>query len=155
MSIRWCGTWARSCALGLAVPMSMPRYTCAESTLTTSSAMCGVSASAMALLPLAVGPASTSARSVIAAKGKALRPAYPRRRGAASDQRVGARQVDHALDLAVAQAAPAQGVGGLHQVVERGAEAAFCVLEDVHQFVIVHRLHEARAAARQREGQRA
>ena len=32
----WCGTAARSAAVGLAVPMSMPRYTCIASTATIS-----------------------------------------------------------------------------------------------------------------------
>ena len=35
-SIPWWGTSARSAAEGLAVPMSMPRYTCIESTETSS-----------------------------------------------------------------------------------------------------------------------
>ena len=57
MSIRWCGTAARSAGVGLAVPMSMPRYTRAESTLTISAGTSPARASATALLPLAVGPA--------------------------------------------------------------------------------------------------
>src|SRR5260363_308776 len=35
-SIKWCGARARKSASGLAVPISSPRYTCAESTLTIS-----------------------------------------------------------------------------------------------------------------------
>ena len=60
-SIRWCGTAARSAAVGLAVPMSRPRYTCIESidTISTSPSACAA-ASASADFPDAVGP--TSAR---------------------------------------------------------------------------------------------
>ncbi len=38
-SIRWCGTADRSSGVALAVPTSMPRYTCIESieTISTSS----------------------------------------------------------------------------------------------------------------------
>jgi hypothetical protein len=68
---------------------------------------------------------------------------------------VGAREVDHALDLAVAQAAPAQRVGGFEQVLQRGAEAAPGMPEDMDQVPIGQRLDEARAASRQRKGQRA
>ena len=50
--------------VGLAVPMSMPRYTRAESTLTISTPCCCAIASAAALLPEAVGPASAIARAV-------------------------------------------------------------------------------------------
>src|SRR5258706_16159839 len=61
MSIRWCGTRARSAADGLAVPTSMPRYTSAESTLTISTGSTSAMASAAAVLPEAVGPARHSA----------------------------------------------------------------------------------------------
>ena len=57
MSIRWCGTAASSAADGLAVPMSMPRYTRAESTLMISTGRRCATASAAAVLPDAVGPA--------------------------------------------------------------------------------------------------
>src|SRR5262245_37456390 len=136
MSIRWCGTCARSAALGLAVPMSMPRYTCAESTLMISRSTCRASASASALLPLAVGPASTSARGVIAASFGASSQHTGCANGGRSDERVRAGEVDHALDLAIAQAAPAQGVGGFEQVFQRGAEAPLGMLEDVHQVAV-------------------
>ena len=43
-------------ASGLAVPISMPRYTWAESTLMISIGKCWASSSATALLPEAVGP---------------------------------------------------------------------------------------------------
>src|SRR5262244_1528502 len=56
MSTRWCGTARRSAGEGFAVPMSMPRYTWAESTLTISTGKRAASAAASALLPLAVGP---------------------------------------------------------------------------------------------------
>src|SRR4051812_28814403 len=62
MSIRWCGTSACSAALGLAVPMSMPRYTSAESTLMISTGWHCAMASAAAVLPAAVGPANAMAR---------------------------------------------------------------------------------------------
>src|SRR5688572_20554496 len=51
---------ARISADGLALPMSSPRYTCAESTLTISSGNSRASASAMSVLPLPVGPVSTA-----------------------------------------------------------------------------------------------
>src|SRR3954465_11161692 len=60
-SMRWCGTALRSAALGLAVPMSRPRYTCAESIDTISRGTRSASASAMWDLPLAVGPSSAYA----------------------------------------------------------------------------------------------
>src|SRR6185436_2714544 len=61
MSIRWCGTCARSSAPGLAVPMSMPRYTSAESSDTISTGSLAATFSASADLPLAVGPRSAYA----------------------------------------------------------------------------------------------
>src|SRR6185312_16989377 len=70
MSTRWCGMRARTPASGLAVPMSMPRYTCAESTLTISPPSVPASAIATALLPAAVGPIS-STTGVTAAGGSA------------------------------------------------------------------------------------
>src|SRR5690606_17680667 len=94
MSMRWCTTAVRSAAVGLAVPMSMPQYTSAESTLMISASRAWASASAAALLPLAVGPARamvtgeardgmrtsvaerrlhTIARSAMAARERALR----------------------------------------------------------------------------------
>ena len=60
MSIRWCGTAARSAGVGFAVPMSMPRYTRAESTLTISASRARASCRAAAVLPAAVGPASAT-----------------------------------------------------------------------------------------------
>src|SRR5574343_152025 len=61
MSIRWCGHTACSAALGLAVPMSMSRYTRAESTLMISMGRWAARARAAAVLPLAVGPSSRTA----------------------------------------------------------------------------------------------
>jgi hypothetical protein len=61
MSIRWCGTLLRSDGEAFAVPTSMPRYTCAESTLTISTGNSRASASAMGVFPLAVGPRSKTA----------------------------------------------------------------------------------------------
>ncbi len=56
-SIRWCGTAARSATDGLAVPMSMPRYTCMESSETIStSPSAAATARATADFPDAVGP---------------------------------------------------------------------------------------------------
>src|SRR3989338_9121645 len=56
ISIRWCGARARVAASGLAVPMSMSRYTSAESTLMSSTGSCCASSTATLVLPLAVGP---------------------------------------------------------------------------------------------------
>src|SRR5450631_872539 len=58
MSIRWCATAARSAAVGLAVPTSMSRNTCAESTLMISTGKRAAISSVTAVLPLAVGPIS-------------------------------------------------------------------------------------------------
>src|SRR5688572_11450942 len=70
ISTRWCGTCARSAAPGLAVPMSMPRYTSAESIDTISSGRRSASRSASADLPLAVGPRSaTTVRAKLAPAG--------------------------------------------------------------------------------------
>ena len=54
------GTAARVAASGLALPMSRPRYTCAESTLTISMGNSRASRSAKSLLPVPVGPVSTA-----------------------------------------------------------------------------------------------
>src|SRR5258706_13206719 len=55
--MRWCGTSACSAALGFAVPMSRPRYTCMESTDTSStSPRARATSSASADFPEAVGP---------------------------------------------------------------------------------------------------
>src|SRR5688572_8480117 len=59
--MRWCGTRARSAAPGLAVPMSMPRYTSAESSDTISTGSLSATWIAAADLPLAVGPRSAYA----------------------------------------------------------------------------------------------
>ena len=60
-SSRWWRTSACSAAVGLAVPMSMPRYTCMESTDTSSQvASCRASSRASADFPDAVGPDRTS-----------------------------------------------------------------------------------------------
>ena len=56
MSIKWCGQSARSANVGFAVPMSIPRYTKAESTLMISMGRDCASAKASAVLPEAVGP---------------------------------------------------------------------------------------------------
>ena len=57
MSTRWYGTIARSAADGLAVPMSMPRYTAMESTETSSaSGRRRARARANVDFPDAVGP---------------------------------------------------------------------------------------------------
>src|SRR4051812_14620410 len=56
MSTRWWGMALRSAALAFAVPMSRPRYTCAESIDTISSGTRSASAIAIWDLPLAVGP---------------------------------------------------------------------------------------------------
>ena len=63
-STRWWTTAARSASVGLAVPMSMPRYTCIESSDTISTSPSSrASANASADFPDAVGP--TSARWVM------------------------------------------------------------------------------------------
>src|ERR1039458_1313000 len=56
MSIRWCGARARVVVSGLAVPMSMSRYTSAESTLMISTGKVCASSTATLVLPLSVGP---------------------------------------------------------------------------------------------------
>src|SRR5688500_20041039 len=58
-SIRWCGMPPCSTAVGLAVPTSIPRYTCIESTLRTSALASRAAASETAVLPDAVGPRIT------------------------------------------------------------------------------------------------
>ena len=62
-SMPWWGTSARSAGVGLAVPMSMPRYTCIEST-TTSSVPASLRARrrASADLPAPVGPTMATGR---------------------------------------------------------------------------------------------
>src|SRR5215475_223620 len=65
-SIRRCGTRARSSGVGFAVPMSIPRYTCPESTLTISTGSVSPSAIARRDLPLAVGPRRAKAVRVTA-----------------------------------------------------------------------------------------
>src|SRR5512133_1121677 len=72
-SIRWCGTAARSAAMGLAVPTFMSRYTWAESTLTISTAKHRAISSASAVLPLAVGPISKIAGGNPAAAARLMR----------------------------------------------------------------------------------
>src|SRR5574340_335283 len=62
MSMRWCGARARVAASGLAVPMSMSRYTSAESTLMSSTGRRCASSTATPVLPLAVGPMRKMAR---------------------------------------------------------------------------------------------
>src|SRR5256885_4547852 len=47
----------RSASVAFAVPISMPRYTCMESTEIISAPICSASSSAMADFPTAVGPA--------------------------------------------------------------------------------------------------
>src|SRR5690242_13811386 len=69
MSMRWWGTAARSAADAFAVPMSMPRYTCAESTLTISIGCERASARASRDLPLAVGPSRAKAAGGLPASG--------------------------------------------------------------------------------------
>lgn len=52
----WWGTPRRSSGVILAVPMSMPRYSCIESALTTSPSRASARATESAVLPAAVGP---------------------------------------------------------------------------------------------------
>ncbi len=60
-SSRWCGTARCSAGVGLAVPMSMPRYTCMESTVTISrSPSAAATARATEDLPDAVHPTRAS-----------------------------------------------------------------------------------------------
>src|SRR5262245_17760678 len=66
--MRWCGTCARIADEGLALPMSSPRYTWAESTLTISSGNLRASASATSVLPVPVGPVSTAMGRVVPGK---------------------------------------------------------------------------------------
>ena len=54
-SMQWCGTSAWSALLGLAVPISIPRYTCMASTATMCAPVSRATAIATSLLPLAVG----------------------------------------------------------------------------------------------------
>src|SRR5579862_2285321 len=64
--MRWCGTRARVSRDGFAVPMSIPRYTRAESTLTISTGKVSASCKAHSLFPTAVGPASTTTGTAVA-----------------------------------------------------------------------------------------
>src|SRR5450759_4848194 len=84
MSIRWCGAAARSAAVGLAVPMSRSRYTCAESTLMISTGKRAASSSATAVLPLAVGPISKIAGGNLVGEERVMRPAIDAAEGARS-----------------------------------------------------------------------
>src|SRR5579863_3598251 len=62
-SSRWTGTSARCARVGLAVPMSMPRYTAMESTDTSSaSGRRRATSRASAVLPDAVGPTRATCR---------------------------------------------------------------------------------------------
>src|SRR6266496_2646969 len=58
----WWGTRRRSSAVGFAVPMSMPTYTCCESQATISPPARSASARPSALLPDAVGPSTATKR---------------------------------------------------------------------------------------------
>ncbi len=64
-SSRWCGTPPRSTRSGFAVPMSMPRYSCMESALTTSPPRRWASATASAVLPVAVGPTTATTGGIV------------------------------------------------------------------------------------------
>ena len=68
-------------AAGLAVPMSSPRYTCAESTHMISTGACAASRMAQSLLPLPVGPVRIST-------GSSWRPHRPRRTLAAPQEQL-------------------------------------------------------------------
>jgi hypothetical protein len=70
MSIRWCEIRARAAASGFAVPMSMPRYTSAESTLMMSSDNCPATRIAISDFPDPVGPINKIARRRINARAK-------------------------------------------------------------------------------------
>ena len=56
MLMRWCGTLANSSLLGLAVPISIPLYTSAESMLITSIGQILARDKASPVLPTPVGP---------------------------------------------------------------------------------------------------
>ena len=62
MSTMWWVTLARSAGDGLAVPMSIPRYTCIESTESTDPPRSAASRRAISLFPEAVGPRTASRR---------------------------------------------------------------------------------------------
>ena len=111
---RWCGTSACSAAVGLAVPMSMPRYTCIESTDTSStSPRWRARARASDDLPDAVVPTmasgggapSGSSRWRPAARGWSLTPATTRGRAEHAAPLVGGRhggvQLEAEQDLVV------------------------------------------------------
>src|SRR5690242_15814319 len=118
MSMRRCGTRSSTGRAGLAVPMSSPRYTSAESTLTISTGALSASAIAQSLLPEPVGPVSTNTGS----------------RGPAGA--ISAAPQEQLVELLQAEAGPGRtavvalvgAVGGLHlaqQAVHfRQAEAA-------------------------------
>src|SRR5215469_15532510 len=72
MSIRWCGTRARTAWEGFAVPISSPRYTSAESALTISTPPSSASFSAHSVLPAPVGPVRTRSDGEALAAGSAL-----------------------------------------------------------------------------------
>ena len=63
--MRWCGTPSLSRRVGLAEPMSMPRYTRAESTEMISTGNRLANDSERAVLPQAVGPSSIRARGFV------------------------------------------------------------------------------------------
>src|SRR5688572_15687255 len=67
MSMRRCGASASVAASGLALPMSRPRYTSAESTLMISVPSRCAHSTASAVLPDAVGPMSAIARGRVSA----------------------------------------------------------------------------------------
>src|SRR5580765_7298010 len=90
--MRWCGTRARSAAEGFAVPISMPRYTWAESSETISTATRSARARARLDLPLAVGPSRTYAVPLTATGDVDDRPGEVRRL-------VGSEPEDGARDL--------------------------------------------------------
>ena len=84
MSIRWCGILARVARSGFAVPISMPRYTWAESTLTISNGNRSASSRAMSDLPAPVGPISKQRAPAAAAH---QRPRMNNRSRSPSDSR--------------------------------------------------------------------
>src|SRR5262245_54576227 len=60
MSSRWCGIPSRSAGVSLAVPMSMPRYSCMESALMISPPRVSARRSDRADFPAAVGPTTAT-----------------------------------------------------------------------------------------------
>src|SRR6266496_5590132 len=67
----WWGTRRRSSAVGFAVPMSMPTYTCCESQATISPPARSASARPSALLPDAVGPSTATKRDRVSGTAEA------------------------------------------------------------------------------------